>query len=237
MQQKLWGGGFSKQPAHGKGHPLRLLHPPPKTPARSLAPLHACPPHPGVPEPGLDPRVLPGAGLGGAVGAPPLLPTPNPKASSPGDLALRCPTEPCRGWGRDLQLPWASPPGMLCPHIDASPPSVCLHGLKHLFGAGGGKGGTAFAALTRVSPHACASRVGGAGPGAPPFPFYRTPWGPQDGLCPGTRPVPWCPPPNTGGSGLPQLLGDPRHPFFVPVGSALAPESPRVCVWGWGAQS
>lgn len=134
-----WGGGaFLSSLLMGKGTPCASSISPPKLLPAAWPRCMRVPPHPGVPEPGLDPRVLPGAGLGGAVGAPPPAPTPNPKASSPGDLALRCPTEPCRGWGRDLQLPWASPPGMLCPHIDASPPSVCLHGLKHLFGAGGG---------------------------------------------------------------------------------------------------
>lgn len=170
--QKKW-GGFSRQPAHGKGHPCASSIPPP-TPAHSLAPLHACPPHPGVPEPGLDPRVLPGAEPGaglGAVGALPLLPPQILKHPAPGIWLLRAPWS-CVGAGEGTCSSRGLSPGMLCPHIDASPPSVCLHGLKHLFGAGGGgKGSTAFAALTRVSPHACASRVGGAGPVAPLPPF------------------------------------------------------------------
>lgn len=121
-----WGGGFSRQPAHGKGHPCASSVPP--RPVPCLAPLHAFPPRPGVHEPGSDPRMLPGAEPGaglGAVGAPPPAPTPNPpEASSPGDLALNMLMEPCRGWGRDLQPPWVGalgfppglPPGMLCPN-------------------------------------------------------------------------------------------------------------------------
>lgn len=132
VQKNRVGGGFSRQPAHGKGHPCASSVPPPPScprPVPCLAPLHAFPPHPGVHEPGSDPRMLPGAEPGaglGAVGAPPPpAPTPNPpKASSPGDLALNMLMEPCRGWGRDLQPPWVGalgfppglPPGMLCPN-------------------------------------------------------------------------------------------------------------------------
>lgn len=127
VQKNRVGGGFSRQPAHGKGHPCASSVPP--RPVPCLAPLHVFPPpRPGVHEPGSDPRMLPGAEPGaglGAVGAPPPAPTPNPpKASSPGDLALNMLMEPCRGWGRDLQPPWVGalgfppglPPGMLCPN-------------------------------------------------------------------------------------------------------------------------
>lgn len=46
-------------------------------------------------------------------------------------------------------------------------PDLCLHGVKHLFGSGEGKGNTVFATLTSVSPDACASWLGSARPGAP----------------------------------------------------------------------
>lgn len=77
------------------------------------------------------------------------------------------------GSRRNDLLPSGVTPGMLCPPSPAAElpwlmfsPDLCLHGVKHLFGGGEGKGNTVFATLTSASPDACASWLGGAHPGA-----------------------------------------------------------------------
>lgn len=139
--------------------------------------------------------------------------------------------------GRCPRLPpWASTRDALPqprPQIDASPPSLCLHGLKHLFGAGGGREGE----HSIRCPNPCFTRclclpgwgVPVPGPHPPPLTPLQDPIGSPGRIVPGDPARAMVPPTHAGGSGLPQCPRDPRHRLSCRCGRRCHRRAPSPC--------